>query len=345
MVGRLIFRKAERSTVSASMLRLSLACWDYDRTRSLSDGRVSPQGIDLVYLTLSPEESFFRMMRFKEFDVAEMSLSSYVLSLDDPQRPFVAIPVFPSRAFRHSGIFVRQGGAVGQPSDLVGKRVGIPEYQLTALVWIRGILEEFYGVPYDSVTYVTGGLEQPGRIEKARVRLPESVSIERAPEGATLSAMLDQGAIDAIYAPRTPSTFGNGRVIRLFPDAASVERDYYQTTGIFPIMHTVAIRRETYERDRWIAKNLQKAFDASLNEVRPAQHDTTALRFSLPWLIAHAEETEAIMGPNPWAYGLSDENRKVLATFLHYSHAQGLASTAWDPADLFVPESLESFAV
>ena len=216
MVGRLIFRKAERSIVSESTLRLSLACWDYDRTRSLSDGRVTPQGIDLVYLTLSPEESFFRMMRFKEFDVAEMSLSSYVLSLDDPKRPFVAIPVFPSRAFRHSGIFVRRGGAVRQPSDLVGKRVGIPEYQLTALVWIRGILEEFYGVPYDSVTYVTGGLEQSGRIEKARVRLPESVSIERAPEGATLSAMLDQGAIDAIYAcllytsMRTPATPGSG---------------------------------------------------------------------------------------------------------------------------------------
>jgi 4,5-dihydroxyphthalate decarboxylase len=157
--------------------------------------------------------------------------------------------------------------------------------------------------------------------------------------------MLDQGAIDAIYAPRTPSTFGNGRVVRLFPDAVSEERNYYRTTGIFPIMHTVAIRREIYERNRWIAKSLQKAFDASLNEVRPAQHDTTALRFSLPWLVAHAEETEAIMGPNPWAYGLSEGNRKVLATFLRYSHAQGLASTVREPAELFVAESLECFAV
>jgi 4,5-dihydroxyphthalate decarboxylase len=345
MVRRLVFRKVERCVVPEPKLRLSLACWDYDRTRSLCDGRTSPEGIDLVYLTLSPEETFFRMMRFREFDIAEMSLSSYVLSLDDPKRPFVAIPVFPSRSFRHSGIFVRQGGPVRQPSDLVGKRVGIPEYQLTAIVWIRGILEEFYGVRYDGVTYVTGGLEEPGRIEKARVKLPGSVQIERAPEGATLSEMLDQGAIDAIYAPRTPSTFGNGRVTRLFQDSVAVERDYYLSTGIFPIMHTVAIRREVYERDRWIAKSLQKAFDASLSEVRPAQHDTTALRFSLPWLVAHAEEAEAIMGPNPWAYGFSEQNRKVLATFLRYSHAQGLASTAWDPAQLFVPESLESFAV
>jgi 4,5-dihydroxyphthalate decarboxylase len=331
--------------VTGSTLRLSLACWDYDRTRSLSDGRVKPEAIDLNYLTLCPEETFFRMMRFREFDVAEMSLSSYVLSLENPQRPFVAIPVFPSRAFRHSGIFIRRGGSVAQPSDLVGKRIGIPEYQLTAIVWIRGILEEFYGVPYDSVQYVTGGLEEAGRIEKARVKLPKSVSIAPAPEGATLAEMLDRGEIDAIYAPRTPSTFGNGRVTRLFADSVSEERKYYQATGIFPIMHVVAIRREIFERDRWIAKSLQKAFDASLAEVRPAQHDTTALRFSLPWLVAHAEETEAIMGPNPWAYGFSERNRKVLSAFLRYSHAQGLASVVRDPAELFVSESLESFAL
>jgi len=324
--------------------KITLACWDYDRTRALRDGRIVPEGVDLTYLPLQAEETFFRMMRHREFDVAELSLSSYVLSLDDPSPPFVAIPVFPSRSFRHSGIFVNREGGVRTPADLAGRRVGVPEYQLTAIVWIRGILAEHHGLPADSVTYVTGGLEDPRRIEKKALELPESIRVERAPEGSTLARMLDAGEIDAIYAPRTPSTYGNGRVVRLFEDWPAVERDYFRATGIFPIMHTVVLRRELYEEAPWLAQSLCKAFDGALAEVRDALHDTTALRYALPWLVAHAEETEALMGPNPWTYGI-EANREVLATFLRYSHEQGLAKTLRAPDSLFAPESLETFAV
>jgi 4,5-dihydroxyphthalate decarboxylase len=273
-----------------------------------------------------------------------MSLSSYVLSLDDPNPPFVAIPVFPSRSFRHSGVFVNKEGTVREPADLDGKRIGVPEYQLTAIVWIRGILSDHHGLPADCVTYVTGGLEDATRIEKRALDLPDSIRLERAPEGQPLSQLLDAREIDAIYAPRTPSTYGNGRVVRLFADWPQVERDYFKTTGIFPIMHVVVLRRDVYEEARWLARSLYKAFDAALAEVRPRLHDTTALAYALPWLVAHAEETEALMGPNPWAYGL-DGNREVLSTFLRYSHEQGLAKRLRDPDELFAPETFETFAI
>lgn len=324
-------------------LSLSLACWDYDRTRALSERRVRPEGIDLTYLPLAPEETFFRMLRHREFDVAEMSLSSYVLTLDDDEPPFVAIPVFPSRVFRHGCIFVRSGGPVRAPEDLRGARVGVPEYQMTAAVWIRGILAEHHGVPVESVTYVTGGLEEAGRKEKLALDLPPSIHVERAPEGRTLARMLADGEIDALYTARTPSTFGDG-VERLFADPVAVERAYFEATRIFPIMHTVVLRRELHERAPWVARSLCKAFDAALAEIRPRLHETTALKVALPWVVAHAEETERLMGPNPWAYGI-EPNRHVLERFLAYSHEQGLARRLRTPESLFVPETHEAFAV
>lgn len=330
--------------MSRSRRQLTLACGPYDRTLALRDGRAEPEGVDLVYLPLTPEETFFRMLRHREFDVAEMSLSSYVLSLDDPEPPFVAIPVFPSRAFRHSGIYVNRLGDVTTPEQLAGRRVGVPEYQLTAMVWIRGILDEHYGVAPESVTYVTGGMEQPGRVEKKALDLPPGIRVERAPEDQTLSMMLDVGEIDAIYAPRTPSVYGNGRVTRLFEDFQPVEADYFRSTRIFPIMHTVVLRRDLYQEAPWLVQSLYKAFQEALAVVRPALHDTTALHYSLPWLVSHAEETEALMGPQPWAYGL-EQNRHVLETFLSYSHRQGLARSLRTPESLFAPEALESFSV
>jgi 4,5-dihydroxyphthalate decarboxylase len=324
--------------------RLALACGDYDRTRALKDGTVAPEGVELTYLPLAPEETFFRMMRHREFEAAEMSLSSYVISLDVAEPPFVAIPVFPSRSFRHSGIYVNAEGGVRDPADLAGRRVGVAEYQLTANVWIRGILAEHHGLPVESVTYVTGGLEQPGRFEKIGLDLPAAIRLERAPEGRTLAAMLDSGDIDAIYSPRAPSTLGKGRVVRLFRDWPSVERNYFRTTGLFPIMHVVVIRRELYDEARWIARSLYKAFEDAFAGVLPALHEAAALTYSLPWLVAHAEETEALMGPHAWAYGL-ERNRANLATFLRYSAEQGLVRQAREPQTLFVPETLESFAV
>jgi 4,5-dihydroxyphthalate decarboxylase len=330
--------------MSTRRLPLSVACWDYDRTRALSDGRIRADGIDLTYLPLAPEETFFRMLRHREFDVAEMSLSSYVLSLDEDEPPFVAIPVFPSRVFRHGCIFIRRGGQIREPGDLRGARVGIPEYQMTAAVWIRGILAEHHGVPVEDVTYVTGGLEEAGRVEKIALDLPSSIRVERAPEGATLSRMLADGDLDAIYTARTPSTFADGSVTRLFEDYAAAEREFFRATRIFPIMHTVVIRRELYEASPWVARSLYKAFDAALAETGGALHETTALKYALPWVVAHAEETERLMGPSPWAYGLA-ANRHVLQRFLQYSNEQGLARQIREPESLFVPESLEAFAV
>jgi len=329
-----------------SKLRLSLACWNYDRTRALRDGTVQADGIDLNYLNLPVEETFFRMLRHREFDVAEMSLSSYAVSLTKPERPFIAIPVFPSRFFRHSCIYVNAASGIREPKDLIGKRVGNPEYQMTAPVWIRGILADEYGVPIDAVTYRTGGEEEPGRSEKLNLDLPANIKVERIGVAETLSAMLRDGAIDALYTARMPSSFraGDGRVRRLFDDYVDVERDYYRRTHIFPIMHTVAIRREVYERDRWLAQSLYKAFCAAQRLTYADLDDTAALKVMLPWATAHVEDARREMGHDFWPYGL-ERNRDTLSTFVRYHHEQGLSRRRLEPEELFAPETLESFRI
>src|SRR6202790_898113 len=243
-------------------LRLSLACWNYDRTRGLMEGRIPVDGIELTYLNLPVEETFFRMLRYHEFDAAEMSLSSYVLSLFSENPPFIAIPIFPSRFFRHSCIYINRDSGIKEPKDLIGKRVGNPEYQMTAPVWIRGILSDQYNVPVTSATYFTGGEEEPGRPEKLALSLPPEIRVQPIAETQTLSKALEAGEIDALYTARMPSTYrnGSGRVRRLFEDYHKVERAYYLETRIFPIMHTIAIRREVYEKNRWVAQSLYKAF-------------------------------------------------------------------------------------
>lgn len=329
-----------------SKLALTLACWNYDRTRALADGRVTPDGIDLNCLTLGPEETFFRMLRHREFEVAELSLSSYTLSLfrDDP--PFIAIPVFPSRYFRHSCIYVNAASGIGEPKDLIGKRVGNPEYQMTAPVWIRGILSDEYGVPVSSVTYFSGGEEQPGRTEKIPLSLPPAIRLESIPPDRTLSQMLESGDIDALYTARAPSTFlnGSGKVRRLFPDFASVEREYFRKTRIFPPMHIIAIRRDVYQRNRWIVQSLMKAFFAAQREVYADLRETGALLHMLPWLTSHVEETERLMGRDFWPYGF-EPNLPALSTFLRYHYEQGLSKRLLDPRELFAPESLEAFKI
>ena len=329
-----------------SDLRLTLACWDYDRTRALMEQRVRPDGIELTYLNLPVEETFFRMLRHHEFDIAEMSLSSYVLSLNDEKPPFIAIPIFPSRFFRHSCIYVTERSGITKPKDLIGKRVGTPEYQMTAPVWIRGILAEEYDVPVESVTYVTGGEEEPNRPEKLPLHLPSSIKIEPIGPAQTLSRMLETGEIDALHTARTPSSFrrGDGKVRRLFPNYADVERAYYKKTEIFPIMHTVVIRRDLYEQNRWIAQSLFKAFVEAQKIVYEDLHQTAALKLMLPWLIDHVEQTESVLGQNFWQYGFQP-NLHTLKTFLRYSHEQGLAEKRYAPEELFAPETFESFVI
>jgi hypothetical protein len=325
-------------------LDLTFACGDYDRTRALEDGSIRADGIDLTYLRLPVEETFFRMLRHREFDVAEMSLSTYVATLDTDPRPFVALPVFTSRMFRHGGVYVNADSGIRTPADLVGKRIGSPEFQLTAGVWIRGILAEHHGVPLDSVTYYTGGQETPGRIEKGSVQT--DLDIRPIPAGATLSQMLADGELDALQTPRVPSSFssGDGRVRRLFDDVVTVERDYYAATGIFPIMHVVVLRSDVYERHRWIAQSLYKACVAARDEAYRRVYDASALRFMEPWLIQHIEQSRELLGDDFWSYGLSS-NEKVLDVFLRYHHEQGLSKRRYDPADLFAPETAEAFVI
>lgn len=326
-------------------LRLAFACGDYDRTRALYEGTVRPDGIDLTYLRLPVEETFFRMMRHREFEVAELSLSSYVKSLDLDPAPFVALPVYPSRMFRHGGIFVNSASGIEKPQDLRGKVVGTPEWQLTAGVWIRGILADRHDVPIDSVEYRTGGQETPGRIEKAAVDLGGRVRIEPVPEGATLSAMLADGGIDALYSPRVPSSFRpGGPVRRLFDDPVAAEKEYFAATGVFPIMHVVVVRRDVYEQYPWVAQSLTKALHLAKQQAMANLYDSSALRFTLPWLIPAVEEARALLGADYWSYGLA-ANEETLATFLRYHHEQGLSRRRYEPKELFAPESTEEFVI
>jgi 4,5-dihydroxyphthalate decarboxylase len=329
-----------------SKLRITLACWDYDRTRALADGRVAADGIDLNYLNLPVEETFFRMLRNREFEAAEMSLSSYTVSLGRDNPPFIAIPVFPSRFFRHSCIFVSTRSGIREPRDLVGKRMGVPEYQMTAPVWIRGILQDEYGVAPASVEYHSGGQEEPGREEKLKLELPPQFRMRTLPPGRTLSGMLADGELDALQSARAPSALHTRPrdVQRLFENYAEVERAYFRKTRIFPIMHTVVIRRDVYAANPWVAQSLYKAFVQAQRLVYDSLDQTAALSHMLPWLVAQVEELKSEMGDDWWPYGFAP-NRHVLDTFLRYHHEQGLSQRRLQADELFAPETLESFKI
>jgi 4,5-dihydroxyphthalate decarboxylase len=328
------------------MLRLTLACWDYDRTRALIDGSVVPEGIELIYLNQPVEETFFRMLRYREFDCSEMSLSSYVASLGSDNPPFIAIPVFPSRFFRHSCIFVSAKSGIRKAEELKGKRIGVPEYQMTAPVWIRGILSDDYGVKITEVEHLSGGEEEPGREEKLKLDLPSTIRLKAIPPDKTLSRMLAEGELDALVTARAPSTFYKepNNVRRLFADYVETEKAYYRRTKIFPIMHTVVIRRDVYAKNPWVAQSLYKAFTEAKTKTYALYNQTAALPAMVPWLIAELEEARREMGEDWWPYGL-EPNRAVLETFLRYHNEQGLSKRRVTPDELFARETLESFKV
>jgi len=307
---------------------------------------VRAEGIDLVYNNLYVEETFFRMLRNREFDIAEMSLSSYCVSLmrDDP--PFIAIPVFPSRFFRHSCIFVSTKSGITEPKDLAGRKIGVPEYQMTAPVWIRGILQDEYGVDPASCEYWTGGEEEPGRDEKLKLELPPKFKVHPIGPQKTLATMIAEGELDAMQTARAPSTFRTqpGKVKRLFENFVEVEKAYYRKTKIFPVMHTVVIRRELYEKNRWVAQALLKAFTQAQRKTYEYLNTSMALTTMLPWQLAHVEEARALLGEDWWPYGL-EPNRHVLETFLRYHHEQGLSRRRLKAEELFAPETLQSFRV
>lgn len=325
-------------------LHLSLACGDYDRTRALKDGSVQAQGIELTYLTYRPSETFWRMFKFEEFDVSEMSLSSYIMERSRGINRFVAIPIFPSRLFRHGFIFINTGSGIQHPEDLIGKRVGVPEYQQTASVWIRGFLQHDYGVMPDKVLWINGGLEDPGRQEKVELRLPASIRIQPAPAGKSLSAMLAAGELDALVTARAPSCFINGspNVRRLFPDYRTVEVDYFKRTGIFPIMHTIVIKEELHRKHPWTAASLYYAFCEAKALCYRRMVDSAALIYTLPWFLPELESEREMLGHDLWPYGLA-ANRVALEALVQYSYEQGLAEDKLEIESLFAPSTAEEF--
>jgi 4,5-dihydroxyphthalate decarboxylase len=327
-----------------SKLNLSVAIGDYDRNRPLIDGAVRIDGVDPVFMTLYPEEIFFRALRTHDFDICELSLSSFTVKTAAGDNPYVGIPCFVSRAFRHTSIYVRTD-RIREPKDLKGRKVGVPEYQLTANVWARAILQDDYGVAPADIRWVRGAIEHAGRIEKISIKLPPGVVLEDAPAGRTISDLIDTGEIDGFIAPRPPYLARpNPNVGWLFPDPIAAAKDYFKRTGIFPIMHLVGIRRTLVDQHPWLPAAVMKAFDQSKAAALAHLSDTSATKVTLPFIEEQLAATRELMGEDFWPYGL-ESNRKTLETFLRHHHAQGLSSRLVKPEELFHPSTHESFKI
>ena len=319
-----------------SKLTLSVAVGPYDRTRALVDGSVAIDGVEAVCMTLPPEEIFFRAFRHAEFDICELSLSSFTVKTAQGGGPYVGVPAFVSRAFRHTAIYVRTD-RIKRPEDLKGKKVGVPEYQLTANVWARAILEDDYGVKPSDIHWVRGGIAHAGRPEKIAIKLPNDVKLSDAPPDKSISQLLAEGAIDGFIAPRPPALPANTpNVGLLFPDPVAVSSDYYKRTGIFPIMHLVGVRRSLAEAHPWLPGAVFKAFSEAKAKALELLGDTSATKVTLPFVEERLTQARALMGEDFWSYGV-EENRKTLENFLAHHHAQGLSSRLVKPEELFHP--------
>jgi 4,5-dihydroxyphthalate decarboxylase len=327
-------------------LNLSIAVGDYDRTRPLVDGAVQIDGVDPTFSLLVPEEIFFRAFRNAEFDVCELSLSSFSVKTAADDCPYVGVPVFPSRAFRHTCVCIRNDRGIRAPEDLKGRRVGLPEYQLTANVWMRAILADEHGVQPSDITWVRGGYEQPGRVEKIAVKLPADVRVEEVPTGETLTGLLDKGEIDAVMGPRAPSSFDRGdpRISWLYPDPTVAAAEWYGRRRIFPIMHILGVRRSLAERHPWLPGALAKAFEQAKAAALAKLTDTSATKVTLPFVEEQLRNARRLMGDDFWSYGFTP-NRHVLEYFLYHHHRQGLSARLLNPEELFHPATLEAYRI
>lgn len=319
---------------------ITIACGNYDRTRAIRDGRVNVEGCAVTYLPLYPEEIFHRVFHDQEFDVAEMSFSSYIRTVANGDAAYIGVPAFVSRVFRHSGIYVRADSGIERPEDLRGRLVGLPEYQITAVVWMRGLLQHEYGVSPSEVKWRQGGQEQPGRKERTPLKPIPGVDLQAIPEDKTLVGMLEAGELDALFTARAPSSFlaGKPHIKRLFPDIRAVERAYYQKTKMFPIMHLVGIRKTLVERYPWLPTSVFKAFIQAKALAMIDLHDVNALLVTLPWLDAETVDTEALMGKDFWKYGVK-ENLTEIDALTQYSFEQGLSRRKVDVSELFAPST------
>ena len=327
-------------------LHLTVACGDYDRTKALQDGTVEPEGIRLNYIPLQAEEIFWRMGGHREFDASEMSLSNHITMVSRGNSPFVAIPVFPSRFFRHSCIFINVDSGIQRPQDLKGKKVGAPEYSITAAVWIRGMLNDDYGIRTPDLEWLVGGQEEPGRKERVALKLPPEIKVSPIAPDKTLNGMLESGEIHALISARAPSCFvkGSPKIRRLFPDYKEVEVDYYKRTKIFPIMHVLVIRKDLYDRGPWVARSLYKAFCQAKERAIKAMHISNTLVCTLPWLFAEIEQLKQLFGPDWWPYGI-EPNRHTLETLIRYMGEQALIDRPVTVQELFAPSTTGEFKI
>lgn len=319
-------------------LKLTLACWDSDRTRALIEGSVKPEGIDLDIKLLRPRETFRRMLDDREFDASELSLASYTALVGRGECPFIAIPVALSKIFRHSCIYVRKGAGIEKPEDMKGKRVGTSQYSSTALVFMRGMMQHDYGVKSSDIHWFMGPLNSFAEKRLIPLNLPEEVRLDFLKSGETLEAMFERGELEALFSIYIPKLFldGSPLIARLFPNFRQVEEDYYRRTGIFPIMHTVVVRKDVHDEHPWVAKSLYDAFCKAKDLAVESLYDTDALKVSLPFLLDHVEEARRIFGEDFWAYGL-EANRPTLAAIGRYVFEQSLSPRIVEANELFAP--------
>lgn len=311
---------------------LSLAISPYDHARGLR-----PQGIDLDVLELPIEEIFYRFARFREWDASEMSFGKTISLLSQPAPDIVAIPVFPSRVFRHSAIYVGRNSGIQAPKDLEGRRVGVPEWAQTAGMYVRGLLQHEYGVDLSRIAWFQAGVREPGRIEKVELKLPPGVSITPMPQ-RSLADMLAKGELDAVISARDP---GGERLFRNYQEA---EAEYFRKTRIYPIMHVIVLRRAVYERDRWIAMNLLKAFEEAKQASMARIVEIGLSHVPMPWLAEHARRWRELAGDDFWPYGI-EANRPTLQAFAQYAFEQGVTARRMQIEELFAPETRESFKI
>ncbi|AMN44370.1 PhnD/SsuA/transferrin family substrate-binding protein [Rhodoplanes sp. Z2-YC6860] len=318
-------------------ITLKLACWEYDRTRPLLDGRVRPQDLELDITLMRPQQAFQAMLHGREFDIAEMSLANYTSLKARGDCPFVAIPVMLSKMFRHSCIYVHADAGIRSPSDLKGKRAGTAQFTSTGVVFVKGVLEHEYGISQRDMSWWIGGLHKPVPSPQTLPNAPEGVSIHYLGAGQTLERMLKAGELDVLFSNHFPSLWLEGwpGIRRLFPDYRMLEQDYYKRTGIFPVMHTIVMREELHQRHPFVAASLYRAFCEAKDLAIGDLYDTDALRVTLPWLIDHVEEARRTLGHDYFSYGI-DANRRALEAIGRYLYEQQIAPRIVTPEELFI---------
>lgn len=326
-------------------VHLTIAISEYEHVGDFLEGHVSAEGIDITRLKHVHEEIFFRFLKYREWDVSEVSFAKYVSLVSQEDKSLIAIPVFPSRIFRLSSFYVHSNGGIHKPEDLAGKKIGIPEWAQTASVYTRGYLSGRIGIPLQDIEWFQAGVNEPGRTEKVSLNLPEGVRYTQVKDRSLTDLLLSKD-VDAVLSARPPQHFlnGNPEIVRLFENFQAEEVNYWQETGIFPIMHVVVIRAEVYQKYPWIAMNLFKAFQEAKENSISRMLDISSSRVPIPWGHVYAQRAVDMFGKDYWPYGI-EANRNTLETFLKFAYDQGVCHRLLAPEELFAKEVQSLFKI